>query len=101
MANFYDRRRMDSGMTTTTSRPSPAVRDAAISQAGDVDARRVRSRVRRLELTGPAGRLEAVLNEGSPDARFAAVVCHPHPQGGGTMHNKVVYHAMKALNAPE
>ena len=33
--------------------------------------------------------------------RFAALVCHPHPKGGGTMHNKVVYHAMKALNAPE
>jgi uncharacterized protein len=32
---------------------------------------------------------------------MAALVCHPHPQGGGTMHNKVVYHAMKALNAPE
>ncbi len=51
--------------------------------------------------TGPAGRLEALLNEGAPDAPFAALVCHPHPKGGGTMHNKVVYHAMKALNAPE
>jgi alpha/beta superfamily hydrolase len=27
------------------------------------------------------------------------VVCHPHPLFGGTMHNKVVFHAMKALNA--
>ena len=35
------------------------------------------------------------------DAPFAALVCHPHPKGGGTMHNKVVYHAMKVLNAPE
>ena len=41
------------------------------------------------------------MNEGAPDAPFAALVCHPHPLGGGTMHNKVVYHAMKALNAPE
>lgn len=41
------------------------------------------------------------MNEGAPDARFAALVCHPHPKAGGTMHNKVVYHAMKALNAPE
>ena len=32
--------------------------------------------------------------------RFAALVCHPHPLGGGTMHNKVVYHAMKVLNDP-
>ena len=31
----------------------------------------------------------------------AALVCHPHPKGGGTMHNKVVYHAMKVLNARE
>lgn len=58
-------------------------------------------RARSVELTGPAGRLEALLNRGAPDARFAAVVCHPNPEYGGTMHNKVVYHAMKALNAPE
>jgi alpha/beta superfamily hydrolase len=45
--------------------------------------------------------LEAVLNEGAPNARFAALVCHPHPLGGGSMHNKVVYHAMKALNDPQ
>jgi alpha/beta superfamily hydrolase len=30
---------------------------------------------------------------------MVALVCHPHPAGGGTMHNKVVYHAMKALVA--
>ncbi len=49
-------------------------------------------------LTGPAGRLEAILNAGSADARYAGLVCHPHPMFGGTMHNKVVFHAMKALN---
>ncbi|HKV94325.1 MAG TPA: alpha/beta fold hydrolase [Candidatus Angelobacter sp.] len=49
-------------------------------------------------LKGPAGKLEALLNEGQPDAAHAALVCHPHPLYGGTMHNKVVYHAMKALN---
>jgi alpha/beta superfamily hydrolase len=48
-------------------------------------------------LQGPAGPLEALVNAGRPDARFAALICHPHPLGGGTMHNKVVYHAMKAL----
>ena len=58
-------------------------------------------RVRTVELSGPAGRLEAVLNEGSPDAACAAVLCHPHPLGGGSLHNKVVYHAMKAMNSPE
>ena len=50
-------------------------------------------------LRGPAGRIEALLNAGRPEAPFAAVVCHPHPLFGGTMHNKVVYHAMKALQA--
>jgi alpha/beta superfamily hydrolase len=54
-----------------------------------------------VDLTGPSGRLEAVVNEGAADAPFAALVCHPHPLGGGNLHNKVVYHAMKALNAPE
>lgn len=56
--------------------------------------------VRSVELTGPAGRLEGLLNTGSPDALFSALICHPHPKGGGTMHNKVVYHAMKVLNDP-
>jgi alpha/beta superfamily hydrolase len=40
-----------------------------------------------------------LLNEGSPDAPYTALLCHPHPLGGGTMHNKVVYHAMKAMNS--
>ena len=54
--------------------------------------------IRSLFLEGPAGRLEALLNAGTPDAAYAAVVCHPHPLYGGTLHNKVVFHAMKALN---
>jgi len=45
--------------------------------------------------------LEAVVNEGSPEAAFSVVVCHPHPLGGGSLHNKVAYHAMKVMNAPE
>lgn len=49
-------------------------------------------------LNGPAGKLEALLNEGQPDATYAVLVCHPHPLYGGTMHNKVVYHAMKAFS---
>lgn len=53
--------------------------------------------IKSLFLNGPAGRLEALLNEGRPEATHAALVCHPHPLYGGTMHNKVVYHAMKAL----
>ncbi len=39
-----------------------------------------------------------MLNAGTADAAFAALVAHPHPLFGGTMHNKVVYHAMKVLN---
>ncbi len=50
-------------------------------------------------LEGEAGRLEAQLNHGLPHAQYACVVCHPHPLFGGTMHNKVVFHAMKALNS--
>ena len=46
---------------------------------------------------GPAGKLEALLNAGSPGATHAALVCHPHPLFGGSMHNKVVFHALKAL----
>src|SRR6201996_4930208 len=51
------------------------------------------------DLRGPAGRLEALLNTGRADAQYAALVCHPHPSGGGTMHNKVVYHTMKAFSS--
>ena len=49
-------------------------------------------------LDGQAGQLEALLNSGAENATYAALVCHPHPMFGGTMHNKVVFHAMKALN---
>ena len=55
--------------------------------------------IRSFFLEGPAGRLEALLNAGVPNATHAAVVCHPHPLFGGTLHNKVVFHTMKALNS--
>lgn len=54
-------------------------------------------------LEGPAGRLEAILWTPSTPARhrppLAAVVCHPHPLFGGTMHNKVIYQTAKSLDA--
>ena len=55
--------------------------------------------IRSLFLNGPAGNLEALLNAGTENATHAAVVCHPHPLFGGTLHNKVVFHTMKALNS--
>ena len=51
-----------------------------------------------LTLPGPAGALEALLEE--PDERapvLAALVCHPHPLYGGTLHNKVVYRLARGL----
>jgi alpha/beta superfamily hydrolase len=52
-------------------------------------------------MEGPAGRLEAILwtPKGKPHPPLAAVVCHPHPLFGGTMHNKVVYQAAKSMDA--
>jgi hypothetical protein len=55
--------------------------------------------IRSLLLDGPVGRLEALLNAGTENATHAALVCHPHPLFGGTLHNKVVFHTMKALNS--
>jgi len=55
--------------------------------------------IRSFFLEGPAGRLEALLNAGAEKATHAALVCHPHPLFGGTLHNKVVFHTMKALNS--
>jgi alpha/beta superfamily hydrolase len=56
------------------------------------------------DLTGPAGRLEALLDEPdihrtdpSAPIKAAVVFAHPHPQYGGTMHTKVVYQGSKAL----
>ena len=43
------------------------------------------------------GRLEAILKEPTGAAKGVALVCHPHPLGGGTMHNKVVFRAAAGL----
>jgi alpha/beta superfamily hydrolase len=58
---------------------------------------------RTLMIPGPSGRMEAILwsiSEEAATARppLAAVVCHPHPLFGGTMHNKVVYQAAKTIH---
>lgn len=55
-------------------------------------------RIETFMLPGPAGRLECLLKTPAGDAaRGAAVVCHPHPLFGGTLHNKVVHAAAEAL----
>ena len=55
-------------------------------------------RIESLFLAGPAGRLEALLEEPEHEAPVeAALVCHPHPRHGGTMHNKVVYRLARGL----
>ena len=47
----------------------------------------------------PHGQLEAIVKEPrATPARGVALVLHPHPLGGGTMHNKVVFRAAAALN---
>jgi len=86
----------ESGGMHATQLPSP-VRSISSSPVPRPQQSRAGA-IRSLTIAGPAGQLEALLNQGASDARFAALVCHPHPLGGGNLHNKVVYHAMKVLN---
>jgi alpha/beta superfamily hydrolase len=52
-----------------------------------------------LFIPAPHGKLEAILKTPRVEpARGVALVLHPHPLGGGTMHNKVVFRAAAALN---
>jgi alpha/beta superfamily hydrolase len=53
--------------------------------------------MREFWIDGPAGRLEAIMRLADP-ARAAAVIAHPHPPQGGTMHNPVVFHADRELH---
>ena len=48
-------------------------------------------------IEGPAGRIEAIIKEPAGAVTRAAVVCHPHPLYGGTMHNKVVFRIARAF----
>ncbi len=50
-------------------------------------------------LDGPAGPLEALYTRAPNPRGWAALVCHPHPVFGGTMHNRVVYRTAKAFLA--
>jgi len=50
-----------------------------------------------LFIPAPHGQLEAIYRPRNEQAERVALVLHPHPMGGGTMHNKVVFRAAKAL----
>ena len=55
-------------------------------------------KIESLKVEGPAGLLEALLEE--PEVRdpiAAVLVCHPHPQHGGTMHTRVVHRTARGL----
>ena len=55
------------------------------------------SQTQRLSVAGPAGALECLVDAPAQAPRGVAVVCHPHPQHGGTMDNKVVQTLARAL----
>jgi hypothetical protein len=64
------------------------------------DAAAMNTRTQRLHIDGPAGRIECALDApeaGAGGARGLAVVCHPHPQHGGTLDNKVVQTLARAF----
>ena len=48
-------------------------------------------------IDGPAGRIEAIIKDPAARVSRAAIVCHPHPLFGGTMHNKVVFRIARAF----
>lgn len=50
-----------------------------------------------LQIPASHGQLEAIVKEPAGDPLGVGLVCHPHPLGGGTMHNKVVFRAAAGL----
>jgi len=51
----------------------------------------------RISVPGPAGAIECAVDLPAGAARGVAVICHPHPQFGGTLDNKVVQSLARAL----
>ncbi len=65
----------------------------------------VSNQVLNVNIPTPNGYLEGILKpeEVGSQPEYVGVICHPHPLGGGTMHNKVVFktaQTMQALNIP-
>jgi uncharacterized protein len=54
-------------------------------------------RTRRERIAGPAGAIECAIDEPADMPRGIAVICHPHPQAGGTLDNKVVQTLARAF----
>ncbi|ANX03978.1 alpha/beta hydrolase [Immundisolibacter cernigliae] len=52
----------------------------------------------RIQIAGPAGPLEVLVEAAQNPGAALCVVCHPHPQYGGTLDNKVVYTLARAAN---
>jgi len=52
--------------------------------------------LRHVDIYGKEGRLEALYRE-LQDPAGVAVICHPLPAGGGTLHTKVVFRAARGL----
>src|SRR3979490_359714 len=63
--------------------------------------RQVSSQIFHINIPTPTGHLEGILKpeEQGTTPQFASLVCHPHPLGGGTMHNKVVFKVAQTLQA--
>jgi len=58
---------------------------------------RLEGELRPLTFAGPAGPLEGLWKDAAGLPSGSAVFAHPHPLHGGTLHNKVVYRAARAL----
>jgi hypothetical protein len=59
----------------------------------------VASKLKAVSFPGPAGNLEGLWKEASGPPRGSAAFAHPDPLHGGTLHNKVVFRAARALTA--
>jgi alpha/beta superfamily hydrolase len=85
-------RRHGCGCDTTRAPHSPRRYHGAL-----ILGRGIVGSVKGVSIDGPAGRLEVALRS-AVSPRAAAVLAHPHPLYGGTLHNPVVFHADRELN---